>query len=68
MIDQRQLFSALAMENFAEVDFMVATIVPTAWLVLLVALFNSQRRTLHDWLVGTVVVRAGAFQRMTQVT
>ena len=42
-----------------------ATIVPTVWLVLLVALFNPQRRTLHDWLVGTVVVRADALRRMT---
>ena len=42
-----------------------ATIVPTVWLVLLVALFNPQRRTLHDWLVGTLVVRADAFRRMT---
>ena len=36
------------------------TIVPTAWLVLLVALFNERRRTLHDWVVGTVVVRREA--------
>lgn len=28
----------------------------TGGLVLLVALFNSRRRTLHDWLAGTVVV------------
>ncbi len=29
----------------------------TAWLVLLVALFNERRRTLHDFLSGTLVVR-----------
>lgn len=29
----------------------------TGFLVLLVALFNPRRRTLHDWLSGTVVVR-----------
>jgi len=28
----------------------------TGSLILLVALFNSRRRTLHDWLAGTVVV------------
>jgi len=34
-----------------------ATIGPTCGLVLLVALFNDRRRTLHDFLSGTVVVR-----------
>ena len=29
----------------------------TAWLVLVVALFNDRRRTLHDFMAGTVVVR-----------
>ena len=29
----------------------------TAWLVLLVALFTERRRTLHDLLAGTVIVR-----------
>lgn len=41
------------------------TIVPTAWLVLLVALFNERRRTLHDWIVGTVVVRSDALSKPT---
>ena len=41
------------------------TIVPTAWLVLLVALFNERRRTLHDWIVGTVVVRSKALGELT---
>lgn len=30
----------------------------TSWLVLVVALFNPQRRTLHDYLCGTVVINA----------
>ncbi|MBR9970523.1 RDD family protein [Magnetospirillum sulfuroxidans] len=30
----------------------------TAWLVLIVALFNPRRRTLHDFLAGTVVINA----------
>ncbi len=29
----------------------------TAWLILLVALFTDRRRTLHDILAGTVMVR-----------
>lgn len=29
------------------------------WLVLLVCLFNTQRRCLHDYLAGTVVLRTG---------
>ncbi len=28
----------------------------TGWLVLVVALFNNQRRTLHDYLCGTIVI------------
>jgi uncharacterized RDD family membrane protein YckC len=34
-----------------------ATVPVTAWLVLAVALFNDRRRTLHDFLAGTVTVR-----------
>lgn len=29
----------------------------TAWLILVVALFNDRRRTLHDYLAGTIMVR-----------
>ncbi len=29
----------------------------TAWLILLVALFNNRRRTLHDFLAGTLMLR-----------
>lgn len=35
-----------------------ASVALTSWLILLVALFNDRRRTLHDFLAGTVVVRA----------
>lgn len=34
-----------------------ATTTLTAWLILVVALFNDRRRTLHDFMAGTVVVR-----------
>lgn len=34
----------------------------TGALVLLVVLFNARRRTLHDWLAGTVVVRDTAWR------
>lgn len=34
------------------------TVVGTTWLVLLVALFNRRRRCLHDFVCGTVVIRA----------
>ena len=34
------------------------TAVGTSWLVLLVALFNRRRRCLHDFICGTVVIRA----------
>ena len=35
-----------------------ATVWFTAWLVLLVALFNPRRRCLHDFLAGTLVLRS----------
>jgi uncharacterized RDD family membrane protein YckC len=31
----------------------------TTWLILVVALFSDRRRTVHDMLAGTVVVRSG---------
>jgi uncharacterized RDD family membrane protein YckC len=34
------------------------SVATTGSLILLVALFNTRRRTLHDWLAGTVVVNA----------
>mgnify|MGYP001585064538 CR=1 FL=1 len=34
------------------------SVAATAWLILLVALFNRRRRCLHDMLCGTTVVRA----------
>jgi uncharacterized RDD family membrane protein YckC len=34
------------------------SVVLTSWLVLVVALFNRQRRTLHDYLCGTIVINA----------
>ena len=35
----------------------------TGGLVLLVVLFNARRRTLHDWLAGTVVIRETAWRQ-----
>ncbi len=34
----------------------------TFWLVLLVVLFNDRRRTLHDFLAGTLVLRTSVFR------
>ncbi len=34
------------------------SIAATGSLILIVALFNRRRRTLHDWLAGTVVINA----------
>lgn len=34
-----------------------ATIAVTAWIILAVALFNARKRTVHDFLAGTIVVR-----------
>jgi len=35
-----------------------ASVALTSWLVLVVAIFNRQRRTLHDYLCGTIVINA----------
>ena len=34
-----------------------ATVTLTSWLILALCLFNDRRRTLHDYLAGTVAVR-----------
>jgi uncharacterized RDD family membrane protein YckC len=36
-----------------------ASVAVTTWLILVVALFSDRRRTVHDMLAGTVVVRSG---------
>lgn len=41
------------------------SVAATGTLILIVALFNARRRTLHDWLAGTVVVNASVGIRMT---
>jgi uncharacterized RDD family membrane protein YckC len=40
-----------------------ATVGLTTWLILAVALFNGRRRCLHDYLCGTLVVRASIFEK-----
>lgn len=41
------------------------TVALTSWLILLVAMFNAQGRTLHDYLCGTVAVNAPRRARAT---
>lgn len=40
------------------------SVAATGSLILIIALFNPRRRTLHDWLAGTVVVNAPVRIRM----
>lgn len=40
------------------------SVAATGMLILVVSLFNARRRTLHDWLAGTVVVNASVRIRM----
>jgi uncharacterized RDD family membrane protein YckC len=47
-------------QAFVQTALFFFTVYPTFWLVLLVALFNERRRTLHDLIAGTVIIRAGA--------
>lgn len=44
------------------------TVAMTAWLVLAVALFNDRRRTLHDYLAGTLSVRHSRLSATSQKT
>jgi uncharacterized RDD family membrane protein YckC len=47
------------LQAFLMTALFLTTIAMTGSLILLVSLFNSRGRTLHDYLSGTVVVRAG---------
>ncbi len=52
-------------QAFLQTALFYMTVVPTFWLVLLVALFNERRRTLHDLIAGTVVIRPGALSAVS---
>ena len=45
------------LQAFVQTILFYATVYPTWSLVLLVSLFNPRRRTLHDILAGTLVIR-----------
>ena len=45
------------LQAFVQTVLFYVTVYPTWSLVLLVALFNERRRTLHDILAGTLVIR-----------
>jgi uncharacterized RDD family membrane protein YckC len=45
------------LQALAQTALFYLTVGATGSLILLVALFNRRRRTLHDWLSGTVMVR-----------
>lgn len=45
-------------QAFVQTALFYASVGLTSMLILLVALFNDRGRCLHDWLSGTVVVRA----------
>ena len=45
------------LQAFVQTILFYVTVYPTWSLVLLVALFNGRRRTLHDILAGTLVIR-----------
>jgi len=45
------------LQAFVQTILFYVTVYPTWSLVLVVALFNERRRTLHDILAGTVVIR-----------
>jgi uncharacterized RDD family membrane protein YckC len=47
------------LQAFLMTALFLTTIALTGSLILLVSLFNNRGRTLHDYLSGTVVVRAG---------
>ena len=46
------------LQAFLMTALFYATVLPTGFLVLVVALFNDRQRTLHDYLTGTLGVRS----------
>jgi uncharacterized RDD family membrane protein YckC len=44
-------------QGFLMAALFYATLAATCFLIMLIALFNDRRRTLHDYLAGVVVVR-----------
>ena len=46
------------LQGYLHATLFVVTVAPSTWIVLLVAFMNERRRCLHDYLAGTVVVRA----------
>ncbi|MEJ1994228.1 MAG: RDD family protein [Limibacillus sp.] len=46
------------LQGYLHAALFVVTVAPSTWIVLVVALMNERRRCLHDYLAGTVVVRA----------
>ena len=55
------------MQGFLHSALFLVTVAPSTWLVLIVALMNERRRCLHDYLAGTVVVRASRLQERSGV-
>lgn len=45
-------------QGFLFAALYLVTVAPSTWLILLVAFMNERRRCAHDYLAGTVVVRA----------
>ena len=45
------------LQAFVQTILFYVTVYPTWSLVLVIALFNERRRTLHDILAGTLVIR-----------
>ena len=45
------------LQAFIMTALFYATVFPSGFLVLIVVLFNDRRRTLHDFLAGTLAVR-----------
>lgn len=46
-------------QGFLHAALFIVTVAPSTWIILLAAFMNQRRRCLHDFLAGTVVVRAG---------
>lgn len=44
-------------QAFLQTVLFYATVALTSWLILVVVVFNDRRRTLHDFMAGTVCVR-----------
>jgi uncharacterized RDD family membrane protein YckC len=54
-------------QGFLHSALFLVTVAPSTWLILVVAFMNERRRCAHDYLAGTVVIRASRLRERAGV-